>query len=176
MRFWLFVLSQFSVDHSAFALNLLPSFSFGLSVSSDQGIDKLSALPKGKYRWLWSYKHKRIYRKWPERRIYLYTCLNYTVLTLHTYLVCAIFTVWFLFGVFFFLLAFKKCDGRKSLRIDLVCQWFILNGISKTFVLVLYLYYVIQCVFVLSLLRFGFSVIFFVCIYYWSWLKWMPQP
>lgn len=24
-------------------------------------------------------------------------------------------------------------DGRKSLRIDLVCQWFILNGISKTF-------------------------------------------
>lgn len=44
-----------------------------------------------------------------------------------------LFLSWFRIYFVLRLFTFKKYDGRKSSRIDLVCQWFILNGISKTF-------------------------------------------
>lgn len=92
----------------------------------------------------------------------------------------SVLSTWMSFPSRLFTFTFKKCDmGGKALRIDLVCQWFILNGISKTFcfgfislIVVIFLLLSFYTCELLELVRFFrlFSFFFSFCLYllFWS--------
>lgn len=154
----------------AFSLNLLPFSrvffpSFFVFARAKNG--KNDWILRRKIAMVWSTNTNELPKNGQKKKIFIYFLLRYTFLTVQVYVDVFSFRPFCFFLLLFYI---KKYDGRKSLGIDLVCQWFILNGISKTFcfgfIFYIYLFFFGLVSGELRARSFSVYIFLLVCIYY----------